>query len=178
MEAYFPSKALAIRMPSLPQGVFFVVPNHLGSVIGSDPRSSIVWASFCLPATIVRTCFDKNMVWAAPQCLCWWLHKRFFDKNTTWCTKQTNFAVTSMFCLLRMLHGVYSATDSSIKLDALEKNLCSCPLHNWINKIPKIEFFPLDWTHCSIRIMTHPQILSPPSPIAMRQNLGVAWEWG
>ena len=53
-----------MHVASLPQGVLFVVLNHLRSV--EAPRTLIVWASLsiwaslCLPATIVHTCFDNT----------------------------------------------------------------------------------------------------------------------
>ena len=100
--------------------LLLVVLSHLKNV--QSPRTLIVWVSLCLPANIVRTCFNKNMVWAEPQRLCWWLNMCFFNnRNASWCTKQTHFAMSLLFCLLKTLHGVYRATGSYIKLDALKK---------------------------------------------------------
>ena len=58
------------------------------------------------------------------------------------------------FVLLRTLHGVYRATGSSVKLDALDKMNVAAFHIIGLTKIPQIEFLLLDWIYRSIRIMT------------------------
>ena len=62
--------------------------------------------------------------------------------------------MTSLFffllLLLRTLHGTYSFA----KLDSLENTSAAAFRIIGLAKIPSIEFLPLNWIYCSIRIMT------------------------
>ena len=55
-----------------------------------------------------------------------------------------------LLLLLRTLHGTYSFA----KLDSLENTSAAAFRIIGLAKIPRIEFLPLDWIYCSIRIMT------------------------
>ena len=97
--------------------------------------------------TIVSVCFDKNMVW---------LHHNASASDFIGvilhfsCTKRTHFAMTSpvfaSWCLLLLvlpLNWIHSKTISAATFRIIE-----------LTTIPKIEFLPLDWIYCSIRIIT------------------------
>ena len=112
---------------------------------------------FCISSIwltmVFHTCFDKNTVWAAPQCLCWWL-RRHSDKNASWSIKQTHFAVTSpvLFC---QEHFVMSTVLQVLPLNWMHSKIITVAAFRIIalTKIPKIEYLPLDWIYCSIRII-------------------------
>ena len=114
--------------------------------------TSIVWALFCLPATIDHTCLDKVRTHSGCTTMpLQWLYKCCFDKDATWCTKQTRFTPwLCRFCFAKNAFVVSKTVlfgCSSTKLDWLEDNQYSYLPHNWIDDW-------LDWIYCSIRTMT------------------------
>ena len=143
MEVHFPRKALAAHEASSPQVVLLAVLNYhrlsqtecIGS--GKFDRLSIA----CLPATIVRTYFDKSKVCALTAMPLQWLHKCCFDKNASWCCPWLRFVVfTTMDSLALPLNWIHSKiiSEATVRIIGL-------------TKIAKIEFLPLDWIY---RIMT------------------------
>ena len=131
--------------------------HYIGSTTYSNtlvfPRSVqasgtlIVWALFCLPVTVVCTCFDKNIVWvhyntSASDSRVLLTFPGALNRLTLAVTLPFCFAKNASWCLLQALHLINSL-----------KKICVGAFHIIEStKIAKIEFTSLDWIYRSIRL--------------------------